>query len=51
MADRNLRFLYKMAAKPEVAKNENKMSRQINCDPLITNIYIFSAFGASLPVK
>ena len=46
MADINLRFYTKWPPKPEVAKNENKISRQIDFDPLITNICIFGAFGA-----
>ena len=47
MADRNLRvFFTKLPPTPEVAKNENKMSRQIHFDPLITDICISSAFGA-----
>ena len=34
-----------------MAKNENKMPRHIDFDPLITNISIFSVFGAYLSVK
>ena len=34
-----------------MAKNENKMPRHIDLDPLITNISIFSAFRAYFSVK
>ena len=34
-----------------MAKNENKMARHIDLDPLITNISILSVLGAYLSVK
>ena len=51
MADRIFFFFRKLPSKPEVAKNKNKMSKHIYFDLLITNMCIFNAFGALLPVK
>ena len=39
-------FFPKWPTKPEVVKNENKMSKHIDFDPLITNMCIFCVFGA-----
>jgi len=40
----NYDFFSKMAAKTGIAKNENKTSRRIDFDPLITNMCMFCAF-------
>ena len=51
MADQNLHFYRKSLRKQKMAKNQNKMSRNIDLDPLITNLSLISVFGAYLSNK
>ena len=44
-------FIVNRRENRKMARNENKMPRHIDFDPLTTNINIFSVFGACLSVK